>query len=102
MEWSGPSGQPVVTEPYGPFTDTGLREISAGISAELLDRVTDSATVAALNYSRAELDLDYLLDVHIPPRQRRRRGHTPRHGGSRTTIEPETSLSATADDLPPF
>ncbi|NKX08929.1 DUF222 domain-containing protein [Rhodococcus hoagii] len=98
----GSLGRPVVTEPYGPFTDTGLREISAGISTELLDRVTDSATVAALNYSRAELDLDYLLDVHIPPRQRRRRGHTPRHGSSRTTIEPETSLSATADDSPPF
>ncbi|NKT43173.1 DUF222 domain-containing protein [Rhodococcus hoagii] len=102
LEWSGPSGRPIVTEPYGPFTATGLREISAGISAELLARVTDSATVAALNYSRAELDLDYLLDVHIPPRQRRRRGHTPRHGGSRTTIEPDTSLSATADDSPPF
>lgn len=102
LEWSEPSGRSTVTEPYGPFTDPRLSEIRAGVAAELLDRVTDSATLAALNYSRAELDLGYLLDVHIPPRQRRRRGHTPRHGNSQRRPAPERPPSVTVDDSPPF
>ncbi|NKS99242.1 hypothetical protein GS498_24160 [Rhodococcus hoagii] len=55
-----------------------------------------------MNYSRAELDLDYLLDVHNPASTTPAPRAHPAHGGSRTTIEPETSLSATADDSPPF
>ncbi|MCA1006884.1 HNH endonuclease [Rhodococcus hoagii] len=102
LEWSDPSGRTTVTEPHGPFADAGLGNLHAGIADDVLDRVTDSATLAALNYSRAELDLDFLLDVHIPPRQRRRRGHTPRHGNSRKRIDPGTSPSVTVDDSPPF
>ena len=102
LEWADPSGRTTITDPHGPFTDPDLR---AGISDDLTAHLTDPRTLAKLGRSPAELDLGYLLDLHVPPhrreqaRQRRRRGHVPRHPDQRR--EPVLVVDF-ADDDPPF
>ncbi|MCA1004395.1 HNH endonuclease [Rhodococcus hoagii] len=99
LEWSDPTGRITITEPQGMFVD-GSRgdDLRAGVGSELLARLTDGRTIAKLNYSAAEGDLDYLLESLIPPRQRRRRGHAPRHTGKAATA----STGIAAEEDPPF
>jgi len=100
LEWSDPTGRITVTEPQGMFADGSSGEdLRTGVHGELLARLTDSRALAKLNCSAAELDLDYLLESRIPPRQRRRRGYTPRHSDTAATTH--TAVAA-AEDHPPF
>ncbi|WP_430331423.1 DUF222 domain-containing protein [Rhodococcus sp. ACT016] len=102
LEWSDPSARTTITDPQGPFADAVPNDdLRAGIDDELLARLTDAGTLARLNYSPAELDLDYLLESRIPPRQRRRRGYSPRHL-SRDNVTDTVPTIGTANDAPPF
>ncbi len=102
LEWSDPSGRTTITEPQGPFVDAvPSDDLRAGVDDDLLDRLTDSRTLTRLNYSPAESDLDYLLECLIPPRQRRRRGYSPRHL-DRDNATATTPTIGTATDAPPF
>ena len=83
----------MVTHPRGPFSDPEAQpDLTAGLDDRLVDRLTDTRTLAQLNYSPAELDLDYLLDSLIPTRHRRRR--SPRMPCPARTLE--------YDGAPPF
>ncbi len=62
-----------ITHPRGPFADPEMQpDLTAGLDDRLTARLTDARTLARLNYSTAEGDLDYLLDSLIPARHRRR------------------------------
>ncbi|WP_242676582.1 HNH endonuclease signature motif containing protein [Rhodococcus sp. ABRD24] len=78
LEWIDPTGRATVTQPHGPFCDPAMPPgLTAGLDDELLARLTDTRTLTRLNYSSAELDLDYLLDSLIPARHRHRTTPTP-------------------------
>ncbi|MFC9514840.1 DUF222 domain-containing protein [Nocardiaceae bacterium NPDC056970] len=81
LEWLDPTGRATITHPRGPFADPEMQpDLTAGLDDRLTTRLTDARTLARLNYSTAELDLDYLLDSLIPARHLRRpapRTHCP-------------------------
>ncbi|WP_238086459.1 HNH endonuclease signature motif containing protein [Prescottella equi] len=73
LEWLDPTGRATITHPRGPFADPEMQpDLTAGLDDRLTARLTDARTLARLNYSTAEGDLDYLLDSLIPARHRRR------------------------------
>lgn len=73
LEWIDPTGRATVTHPRGPFSDPEMQpNLPAGLDGRLTDHLTDARTLARLNFSPTELDLDYLLDSLIPARRRRR------------------------------
>jgi len=73
LEWLDPTGRATITHPRGPFADPEMQpDLAAGLDDRLTARLTDTRTLARLNYSTAEGDLDYLLDSLIPARHRRR------------------------------
>lgn len=102
LEWSDPTRRRTITEPQGAFVDADFtNDLRAGLDEEFLARLTDTRTLAKLNYSPAEHDLDWLLDVHVPPRQRRRRGYSLRHT-DRGKAGPTSPTIGAVDDTPPF
>jgi len=101
LEWFDPSGRATITEPQGPFADdVRSQDLRAGVDEGLLARLTDACTLSRLNYSPAELDLDYLLESRVPPRQRRRRGYSPRHRDRDNMTH--TPTIGTVSEAPPF
>ncbi|MGO4204009.1 DUF222 domain-containing protein [Rhodococcus sp. TAF43] len=93
LEWIDPTGRTSVTYPQGPFSDSDPQPtLSAGLDSRLVDRLTDSRTLARLRYSKAELDLDYLVESWFPASLRGRRAAPP----------PEPPTVVECDDTAPF
>ncbi|RDI35735.1 uncharacterized protein DUF222 [Rhodococcus sp. AG1013] len=93
LEWTDPTGRVTVTYPQGPFsgsaTPPSLRD---GLDHRLAHRLTDTRTIVRLRYSKAELDLDYLLESWVPTRLR----------GRRASLPPEPAAAVDDEDTPPF
>lgn len=102
LDWTDPAGHTITTRPEGPFTLDGLY---AGVPEDVRARLTDTRTLARLHRSPVEQELGSLVDLHVPPahqaahRQRRRRGHVPRHPDQRR--EPVLVVDFVDED-PPF
>ncbi|CAM2786624.1 HNH endonuclease signature motif containing protein [Prescottella defluvii] len=88
LEWVDPTGRATETRPEGPFSDPmSPSSLRAGGDPRLAARLTDRDTLRRLNYTRAELDLDFLLESHIPLQQRRRRGSEQRRAGHHNSTD---------------
>ena len=107
LDWTDPAGRTVTTAPEGPFSLDGLYadDLYSGVPEQVRARLTDTRTLAKLHRSPVEQELGLLVDLHVPParqaayRQRRRRGHVPRHPDQRR--EPVLVVDYVDSD-PPF
>lgn len=91
LEWTDPTGHVTHTTPQGPFADADLH---ARVPDGLRGLLTDARTLTKLGPSIVEQELSYFLDAHVPPQQRRRRGHTPRRCERPSSPDPAVSTQS--------